>query len=178
MDGVIFLRSSAQCFERARELAEGALAQVGDADFPRVPAPGANSLAVLVRHMSGNLCSRWTDFLTTDGEKPDRQRDHEFEDEGLGRAELMARWDESWDTCLRTLRTLRAGDLLRTVHIREEPWSVLAAIQRSLSHADYHTGQIVQLARHWVGDGWQCLSIPRGQSQAFLETMQARHRDA
>lgn len=178
MDGAIFLRSTAQRFEQTRELAEAALAQVGDADFPRVPGPDANSLAVLVRHLSGNLCSRWTDFLTTDGEKPDRHRDREFEDEGLSRVELMARWNEAWDTCLLTLRTLRAGDLSRTVRIRGEPWCVLAAIQRSLSHADYHTGQIVQLARHWVGDRWQCLSIPRGESQAFLETMQARHGGA
>lgn len=178
MNGAVFLQSTARRFDAARRLAEGALEQVADADFPRAPAPGCNSLAVLVRYLAGNLCSRWTDFLTGDGEKPDRDRDREFEDAGLGREALMQEWSEGWDTCLRTVRTLRAGDLGRTVHIRGEPWDVLSALQRGLSHADYHTGQIVLLARLWVGAEWQSLSIPRSQSDAFLETMRARHDGA
>lgn len=175
MNGAFFLQSTARRFDAARGLAEGALEQVADADFPRAPAPDGNSLAVLVRHLAGNLCSRWTDFLTGDGEKPDRDRDGEFEDAGLGREALMREWTEGWDTCLRTVRTLRAGDLGRTVHIRGESWDVLSALQRSLSHADYHTGQIVQLARLWVGAEWQSLSIPRGASRNHLQSMQHRN---
>jgi hypothetical protein len=175
LDGTDWLAAVVRQFEAARELAEGALEQVGDADFARVPAPGANSLAVLVHHVGGNLRSRWTDFLASDGEKPDRDRDSEFEEGLLTRAQCGEIWERGWAACLGTLRALRPGDLQRSVTIRGEPWGVVAAIHRNLSHTDYHTGQIVQLARHWAGPRWRTLSIPRGESVAFRDRMRRRH---
>jgi hypothetical protein len=175
MDGALWLGIVVKQFESARSLAERALAQVDDAEFARVPAAGSNSLAVLVHHVGGNLRSRWTDFLTTDGEKPDRERDREFEEGVLSRPECMTLWERGWGACLGTLRALGSGDLERTVTIRGEPWGVVAAVQRSLSHTDHHAGQIVQLARQHAGPRWSTLSIPRGGSAAFLEEMQRRH---
>lgn len=175
MDGALWLGIVVRQFESARSLAERALAQVDEAEFARVPAPGANSLAVLVHHVGGNLRSRWTDFLTSDGEKPDRDRDREFEEGRLVRPECMAIWEQGWGACLGTLRSLAPADLERTVTIRGEPWGVIAAIQRSLSHTDHHAGQIVQLARQHAGPRWSTLSIPRGGSGAFLDAMRRRH---
>ena len=176
MDAQLWLDSVISQFRSSRSLAERATAQVSDDDYFRAPAPGANSLGVLVRHMGGNLRSRWRDFLTSDGEKPDRDRDREFESGDLSRAQVEALWESGWNTCLDSLGALTPADLGRTVLIRSEPWGVIAAIQRSLSHADYHTGQIVQLSRQHCGDAWQTLSIPRGQSAAFLAEMQRRQR--
>lgn len=175
MDGAAWLAIVVRQFEAARSLAERALAQVEDADFARSPGPGENSLAVLVQHVGGNLRSRWTDFLTTDGEKPDRDREREFEEGLLSRAQGAEVWERGWSACLGTLRALGPADLERTVTIRGEPWGVIAAIQRSLSHTDHHAGQIVQLARHQAGARWITLSIPRGGSQAFLDEMLRRH---
>jgi len=174
MDAQTWLESVIAQFGAARSLSERAAAQVSEADYFREPAPGANSVGVLVRHMGGNLRSRWRDFLTTDGEKPDRDRDREFESGDLSRTQVEALWLEGWSTCLGSLAALTPDDLERTVVIRGEPWGVIAAIQRSLSHADYHAGQIVQLARHACGDAWQTLSIPRGQSVVFLDQMQRK----
>ena len=174
MDAAAWLGEIVTRFGSSRELAERATAQVKDEDFFRAPAEGCNSIALLQQHMGGNLRSRWLDVLTTDGEKPDRQRDLEFEAQTDSRAEVEAIWTRGWTTCLESLSALEPADLERTILIRSEPWGVVAAIHRSLSHADYHTGQIVQLARHWVGDGWQSLSIPRGRSQEFLDGMRQR----
>jgi hypothetical protein len=161
-------------FGAGKSLAERAAAQVADEDFFREPAPGDNSVGVLMRHLGGNLRSRWTDFLTSDGEKPDRNRDSEFEPDGITRAQVEAVWEHGWRACLASLADLEPADLERTVHIRCEPLGVVAAIQRSLSHADYHCGQIVQVARHWAGDAWQTLSVPRGGSEAFLAEMRRK----
>jgi len=150
-----------------KALADRAMAQVGEADLHRSLGSEGNSIAVLVQHLSGNQRSRWTDFLTTDGEKPDRQRDREFEDEGLTREELTARWESGWATLFSALAPLNEEDLTRTVTIRGEPHTVLQAIQRQLSHYAYHIGQIVQLARYHVEDRWESLSIPRGGSARF-----------
>jgi hypothetical protein len=163
-----YLPATMREFENYRSLAERALAQVDDAAFFRALDPALNSLAVLVKHMAGNLRSRWTDFLETDGEKPDRDRDGEFE---IGpadtRASLMARWGAGWALVFETLQSLDEADLGRTVRVRWEEHTALAAIQRQLGHAAYHCGQIVMLARHHTGDAWSSLSIPRGESEAF-----------
>jgi Protein of unknown function (DUF1572) len=161
-------------FRKLKSQAERALSQVSDADFFTNLDTEANSLAVLVKHVGGNLRSRWTDFLTTDGEKPDRRRDSEFViDPGTTRADLLARWEEGWQRLLSTVDALTPADLSRTVTIRAEPHTVPQALHRSLTHSAYHTGQIVLLAKHWAGDSWQTLSVPRGKSEEFNRKMLA-----
>lgn len=156
-----------------RRMAERALEQLDDDGFFASPGPETNSVAIIVKHMAGNLRSRWTDFLTTDGEKPDRNRDTEFElTDADTREALMQRWVAGWQLVADTMAGLTDDDLGRTVMVRWEPHTVLAAIQRQLTHAAYHTGQIVQLARHYSG-AWRTLSIARGESDAFNARMRA-----
>ena len=153
-------------------LADDAMAQVDDAQFLTAPGDGENSIALIVKHMAGNLRSRWTDFLTTDGEKPDRDRDAEFEVlPGDGRAELMGAWERGWAAFLETLASLAPDDLGRSITIRGEPQTVLRAVDRGVGHACYHVGQIVLLARHFAGPAWRTLSIARGQSRQFTARM-------
>ena len=157
-------------FRRYKTLADGALAQLSPDDWLRVPAPGANSVAVIVQHLVGNLRSRFTDFLTTDGEKPSRRRDQEFEAPPPAAAAVVAlqqQWEAAWPILFDLLDRLQPADLLRPVFIRGEEHTVWAAVQRQVAHYAYHVGQIVQLARHWRGESWQSLSIARGQSQQF-----------
>ena len=155
-------------YRRLKRLAERALAQVSDADFFRSLGPESNSPAILVKHMAGNMRSRWRDFLTTDGEKPDRNRDTEFVigDEDTREA-LMERWQDAWALTLGELDDLTDAHLSTSVTIRGEPFTVSRAIARQFSHYAYHVGQIVQLAMHYAGDDWKTLSIPRGESEAF-----------
>ncbi len=151
-----------------KELAEKALAQVPDEDFFAVLDREANSMALIIKHMAGNMRSRWTDFLTSDGEKADRERDREFIlEESDSRDALLARWEDGWRLTLAAIEGLRPEDLQRTVTIRGEPHTVLEAINRQLTHYAYHVGQIVLLAKHVAGEGWQSLSIPRGRSGDF-----------
>jgi hypothetical protein len=155
-------------FAKLRSTAERAMAQVGDDDFARMLDQENNSIALIVKHLSGNLRSRCTDFLTSDGEKPDRDRDDEFvlhpQDT---RGKLLGEWGAAWDLLAAMVTVLTPEDLQRTIYIRAEPHTVVQALHRHLSHLAYHVGQIVLLARHWVGDDWQTLSIARGQSKAF-----------
>jgi hypothetical protein len=149
-------------------LADGALAQVPGDRFFAVLSADENSIAVLVKHVSGNMRSRWTDVLTTDGEKPWRDRDAEFEiGPGDSRDALEAAWERGWLALFEALTPLRGTDLGRTVVIRGEQLTVLQAIHRQLTHYAYHVGQIVLLARHLAGDAWKTLSIARGQSGRF-----------
>jgi hypothetical protein len=155
-------------FRKYHELAGGALAQVEDADFFRTIDPESNSIALIVKHISGNMRSRWTDFLTTDGEKADRNRDTEFELEPRDTREtILARWEEGWTLLFAALAPLTGTDLSRKVPIRGEPHTVLQAVHRQLTHYAYHVGQIVFLARHFAGDRWRSLSIPKGKSKEF-----------
>lgn len=175
--GGLFLRASIFELERYRKLSEDALAQVADDEWFFVPAPESNSLAVIVKHVAGNLRSRWSDILTTDGEKPDRNRDTEFGLTGADTVEnLRQRWKESWEITLGTLERLTPADLSRTVTIRSQPVSVVDAVQRSLAHVAYHCGQIVQLAKQLRGAEFTSLSIPKGKSEEFLESMRQQHR--
>ncbi|MBW3655963.1 MAG: DUF1572 domain-containing protein [Gemmatimonadetes bacterium] len=145
-------------------LAESAMKQVGDDDFFAALGEEDNSIAVVARHMAGNLRSRWTDFLTTDGEKPDRDRDGEFVARGQTRESVAAAWEAGWRALLEALDALRPDDLARTVYIRGEPHGVIQAVDRALLHAAYHVGQIVLLAKHAAGPAWQTLSIARNRS--------------
>jgi len=153
------------CLFQLRKLkaqADKAMAQVDDQQFFAVIDPDANSIALIVKHVSGNMRSRWTDFLTSDGEKPDRDRDAEFERDGADTREaILARWEAGWDLLLKMLASLRPGDLGKTVAIRKEPHTALQAINRQLSHYSSHVGQIVLLAKHFAGPQWQTLSIPK-----------------
>ena len=153
------------CVFQLRKLkvdADKAIAQVDDSQFFALLDPDANSIAVIVKHVAGNMRSRWTDFLTTDGEKPDRRRDSEFDREGGDtRDAIMARWDAGWDLLFNTITSLAPGDLGRTVTIRGEPHTVVQAINRQLSHYSAHVGQIVLLAKHYAGPKWKTLSIPK-----------------
>jgi predicted GNAT family acetyltransferase len=164
--GAAVLAGFADYLSKQKELADKALAQIDDASFFASVDRESNSIAVIVKHIAGNLRSRFTDFLTTDGEKPDRQRDTEFE---LGRvetrAELIAKWDRSWAILFDTLRSLSPGDLVRTVTVRGEQATVLQALLRALAHLAQHVGQIVLLAKHYAGGRWKTLSIPRAPAR-------------
>jgi uncharacterized damage-inducible protein DinB len=154
-------------YARYRLLAEKAIAQVPDDALNRVPAPEGNSVAMLVRHMSGNLASRFSDFLTSDGEKPWRDRDTEFETRDYTRAELDGLWARGWNVLETQVAALTDADLATTVTIREKPLTVHEALCRSLAHMAYHVGQIVLLARMTATSDWQWLSIPKGTSQSY-----------
>ena len=154
-------------YARYRQLAEKALAQMPDAELNRVPAPDANSAAMIVRHMSGNLISRFTNFLTEDGEKPNRDRDREFDERPYTRAEVTELWANGFAALDEALAPLTDADLERTVTIRQQSMTVHAALARSLAHLSYHVGQIVLLARIHAAAPWESLSIPKGQSTQY-----------
>ncbi len=154
-------------FHQYKSLADAAIAQVSDTDLYCTLDPEANSIAVVMKHMAGNMLSRWTDFLTTDGEKPTRNRDSEFEDPPAARTELLALWERGWMCLFAALEPLTDADLTRTITIRGERHSVMQAINRQVAHYSYHCGQIVLLAKHFQSSNWKCLSVPRKQSAEF-----------
>jgi len=162
-----YLEDSLAVFRYYKNLAEKAMDQVADEHLFAVLDGEANSIAIIVKHMTGNMRSRWTEFLTTDGEKPDRNRDSEFVDPPATRAALMADWENGWTRVFETLDSLTDEDLARTVTIRGEAHSVMQAINRQLAHYPHHVGQIVLLAKHFASDHWQSLSVPRNRSAEF-----------
>ena len=164
-----YLRDVVRTFRNFKQLAEKALAQVDDDQLhAALDAAESNTLAIIVKHVGGNLRSRFTDFLASDGEKPDRNRDTEFEmPERETRTQIMAGWNAGWDAALGAIEALTPADLDRTVRIRGEAFLVVEALNRSLGHTAMHVGQIVLLAKHLAGAGWKNLSVPRGQSQGF-----------
>ncbi len=154
-------------FRQTKGLADRAMAQASDEQLLRALGEEENSIAILVKHMAGNMRSRWTDFLTTDGEKPDRDRDREFVEPAATRAALLDDWERGWAALFGTLEGLSDADLTRTVRIRGEAHSVMQAINRAYGHCAYHVGQIVLLAKHYAGENWQTLTIPRKKSAEF-----------
>jgi hypothetical protein len=157
-------------FRNYKKLADAALAVVPDEHLHTELDPQSNSVAVIVKHVGGNLRSRFQDFLTTDGEKPDRNRDTEFEmPERVSRDEMMRWWERGWSTALGAIDALTPADLERTVTIRGEAFLVTEALNRSVTHTAYHVGQIVYLARHFAGPTWKSLTIPKGQSAAYAQ---------
>ena len=162
-----YLENAVAEFRGLKRLADKAVAQVNDEEFFRAIDPESNSIAVIMKHMAGNMRSRWTDFLTTDGEKPDRHRDSEFVAEGEGRRAIEEKWEAGWRSLFGALAPLRADDLMGNVLIRREPHTVVEAVNRQLTHYGEHVGQIIFLAKHLKSSGWKTLSIPRGQSAAF-----------
>lgn len=160
--------------QKVKKLADKSIEQLSDDQLHSTIDPDANSVAVLMRHMAGNMRSRWTDFLTSDGEKPDRKRDGEFEDARQSRAELLTEWEQGWKCVFDALSPLSDEDLQRTVVIRNEPHSVYKAISRQVAHYAGHAYQILLLAKHFQGSNWKTLSIPRGQSEEFNRRMLAK----
>jgi uncharacterized damage-inducible protein DinB len=161
------LEDSLTLFRYYKNLAERAMAQVTDEQLQAVLDREMNSIAVIVKHMAGNMRSRWTDFLTSDGEKPNRDRDSEFVDPPLTREALLSMWEQGWQSLFGALEPLSEEDMSRTVTIRGEPHSVMQAINRQIAHYSYHCGQIVMLAKHFKHDEWKSLSVPRKQSAEF-----------
>lgn len=176
--GQHYLETVVATFASQKRLAEGALAQLEPADFQRQLDPESNAVAVIVKHLSGNMQSRWRDFLTSDGEKPERDRDAEFVSDAATPAEVMAVWEAGWAELLATLDMLTPQDLLRTVTIRGEKHSVLEAVERQMAHYAQHVGQMVLLAKHFRGADWQTLSIARGASQAFDPSQRAPNAES
>ena len=162
-----FMSATLNVFEAQKQMAERAVAQVSDEGLRTALDAHTNSIAVIMKHVAGNLISRWTDFLTTDGEKLDRNRDNEFVDTFSTRDELLVYWERGWGVLFGSLNSLQPDDLETTVYIRGDAHTVPLAIQRSLGHTCYHVGQIVQVARIQAGDDWNTLTIPRGQSEQF-----------
>ncbi len=161
------LKDYIDVFRYYKKLGERAIAQCPDEALFTTLDTQSNSIAIIVKHMAGNMRSRWTDFLTTDGEKPDRNRDTEFEEPPKTRAELMELWGRGWKYLFDALEPLTDVDLSLTITIRTEPHSVMQAINRQVAHYSYHVGQVVYLARHFAGDKWQTLTIPKRKSAEF-----------
>ena len=162
-----FLDESIEGFRGYKNLAERALAQISNEEFFRLIDSESNSIAAIVKHIGGNLRSRWSDFLTADGEKPDRNRDSEFAAAGDARDRLMQFWENGWNALFSTLQILTIEDLGKTVQIRGEDFSVVKAINRAALHTAYHVGQITFLAKHFRSENWESLSVPKNKSAEF-----------
>ena len=175
-----YLEDAVMSFRNYKNLAEKAMAQIGDDEFFAAIDEEANSVAVIVKHTAGNLVSRWTDFLTSDGEKPDRDRDTEFEMIGDTRESLMEFWERGWQTLFDSIVPLTPADFARSVLIRSEPHTIAEALNRQMTHYAYHVGQIVFLAKHFRSSTWKTLSVPRNRSAEFnkiLADRQAEYAD-
>jgi hypothetical protein len=162
-----YIEDSVALFRFYKKMTEGAMEQVSDEQLFAVLDEEMNSIAIIAKHMAGNMRSRWTDFLTSDGEKPNRNRDTEFVEPPSTRDDLMRIWNRGWDTVFHALEPLTNADLERTVSIRGEPHSVMQAINRQIAHYSYHCGQIVFLAKHFKASDWKSLSVPRNKSVDF-----------
>ena len=175
--GQVYLDSTIKRLLTYKTLGEKTFAQLEEKDLYFSPDPGSNSIAIIIRHMSGNMTSRWTDFLTTDGEKEGRDREKEF---GLqrppeGREVLLALWEKGWNCLIDALMALNEDDLLQTIHIRHEPLSAIDAINRQLAHYPYHVGQIVYIGKMIKSQAWNSLSIAPGRSDDFNRHMKEQH---
>lgn len=162
-----FLQTATRRLKYYKDLGDKTFTQLNDWDFHYQPNEASNSIAIIIQHLAGNMLSRWTNFLTEDGEKEWRRRDDEFDIHEYSKHQLVELWEKGWTCFLGTLESLKKKDLKKTVHIREEPLSVIDAINRQLAHYPYHVGQIVHIAKTIKGKNWTNLSIPKGESQAY-----------
>jgi hypothetical protein len=162
-----YLEDSLALFRFYKKMGEGAMEQVSDEQLFAALDGEMNSIAIMVKHMAGNMRSRWTDFLTSDGEKPDRDRDSEFMAPPETRESLMRLWNQGWERVFQALEPLSETDMQRTVTIRGEAHSVMQAVNRQIAHYSYHVGQIVFLAKHFGASEWKSLSVPRNKSAEF-----------
>jgi hypothetical protein len=166
-----YLTSVKKLFEYYQSLGDSAIKEVSEAQIHWQYNPESNSMAVIIKHVAGNSISRWTDFLTTDGEKPGRDRDSEFEDTILTKDELVDQWNKGWQCIYNSIDTLTDTDLLRIVYIRNERHTVIEAINRQMAHLPYHVGQMVYIAKMISGSNWHSLTIPKGESGAYNKGM-------
>lgn len=172
-----YLEEAKRQFRGHKRMGEAAMAQLADGDFFVTLDPEANSVAILVKHLAGNMRSRFTDFLASDGEKPDRFRDREFElSVNTTRVDVMKWWEEGWSVVLGTIESLKPEDVMKTVTVRGEPHTVMQAINRQIAHYAQHTGQIVFLAKHLRSNEWKTLSIPRGKSEDYKTAAPKAHK--
>lgn len=162
-----YVKDSLAIFRQYKRFADRAIEQINDEQLYATLDPESNSIAIIMKHVAGNMRSRWTDFLTSDGEKPTRNRDGEFDAPPQTRAEVVGLWESGWKCAFDALAALTDENLAQTVYIRTEPHSVLQAIHRNLAHSVYHVGQIVFLAKHFAGEKWTTLTIPRNRSADF-----------
>lgn len=167
-----FLDSAVKRLSYYKELGDKTFAQLAETDFHFQPNAASNSIALIIQHMAGNMLSRWTDFLTSDGEKEWRNRDTEFEEQQMNREQLLAFWEKGWSCCLNAIGSLQEDDLLKTIYIRSEGLTVVDAINRQLAHYPYHVGQIIFLGKIITDNNWKNLSIPKGSSASFNKSMQ------
>lgn len=169
-----FLQDCIKRFEYYKSLGDKTFEQLEEKDFFFKPSSESNSIAIIIQHMYGNMLSRWTNFLTEDGEKEWRKRDAEFEEMQISKQDLLSFWNEGWKVLLDTLKSLQPQDLTKTIHIRTEPLIVYDAIIRQMAHYPYHVGQIVQIGKMIRDKEFKSLSIPKGESQQFNNQMQQR----
>ena len=170
-----YLTDSVDRFRKMKSQAEGAISQISAEEFFKTLGDSDNSVAIIVKHLAGNFISRWTDFFTTDGEKPDRDRDTEFEIyEDDSKAKILEMWYVGWERLLNTLENIKTEDLSKKVSIRHEEHSVVQAINRQLTHTSYHVGQIVFLAKYIAGEKWKTLSIPKGKTKEYNKEMERK----
>lgn len=171
MNTETYIQSVQKELHNYKTLADKAFMQIADEAFYREPDAESNSIAIIIRHLAGNMLSRWTDFYTADGEKDWRNRDDEFVEQTMSRAELLAFWEKGWHCCFHIIDNLQEEDLDKTVYIRTKPLVVIDAINRQIAHYAYHVGQIVYLCRMYRRGEWQSLSIPRNKSEEFNRKM-------
>ncbi|MBS2969523.1 DUF1572 family protein [Metabacillus sp. KIGAM252] len=174
--GTVYLNVVINRFKGVKSLGDRAMEQLTEQDLHWKQNEETNSIAIIVKHLSGNMVSRWTDFLTTDGEKPDRSREQEFLNDLGDRAAVMQVWENGWNVLFRTLDQLTEDDLLKEIYIRGESHVVMDAIERQMVHYAYHTGQIVHIGKERKNARWKSLSIPKGESEIFLKEMLEKHR--
>ena len=172
--GNTYLQSVIKRLNYYKGLGDKTLAQLNEADLHFQPSSESNSIAIIIQHMAGNMLSRWTDFLTGDGEKEWRSRDAEFEEQHLSKEQLLDQWEKGWACCLDVLNSLTEDDLLKTIYIRSEGLVAIDAINRQFAHYPYHVGQIIYIARIIKNENWQSLSIPRGHSEEYNQQMNAK----
>ena len=172
----LYLESILKRFKEYKALGDKTFDQLNEADMFFKPNEASNSIAVIIQHLHGNMLSRWTNFLTEDGEKEWRKRDEEFEEQQFSRQQLLDKWNEGWNIFLDTLESLKEEDLVKTITVRTQPLVVIDAINRQMAHYSSHVGQIIYIGRWIRSDEWKTLSIPKGNSQQFnKETQQSRH---
>lgn len=167
----LYFKAVKKRFEESKKLGDETLERISNSDIHWQPNEESNNIAIIVKHISGNMISRWTEFLTTDGEKPNRHRDQEFEDTISSVEELSAVWEKGWEQVFETLNSLQAEDLVKTVYIRGEEHNVIEAIERQIAHVSYHVGQIVYIGKVLKGKEWESLSIPIGKSEEYLQEL-------
>src|SRR5690625_3814152 len=172
-----YLKVVQERFRGIKELGDKTIQQLSEEDIHWLLNDNSNSIAVIVKHVSGNMISRWTDFLTSDGEKPNRNRDDEFIDDVSSKQQLISIWENGWKTLFETIGELREEDLLKTIYIRGESHTVIDAIERQMSHYAYHIGQIVYIGKQIRDENWETLSIPKGKSKEYLHEMLKKNRE-